>query len=250
MLHHLTPLLTLWNFYLCSAAATDCFAKTWRIPPTLLVLLHLLHPSVNTSLCLSGFSLFKTVDRQGPTFLSTEKLQGGQISTLHDKLLMTPLALLFFPPWGFVLRDAERKPKSQRTRSTSPYTADGLLHDDTHIQFTCFLWNLTRNSTKHTHTHNIVYCSPNGNSDPLRLQSSQHFILKTWMKVSFFLRALIWALLGLLVLSDLKEKFKSHSQPEKKLVGQKHLNSRWRTFASSSVLKGRFQEMILAAALT
>lgn len=70
------------------------------------------------------------------------------------------------------------------------------------------------------------------------------------MKVSFFLRALIWALLGLLVLSDLKGKFKSHSQPEKKLVGQKHLNSRWRTFASSSVLKGRFQEMILAAALT
>lgn len=50
------------------------------------------------SLCLSGFSLFETVDRQGPTFLSTEKLQGGQISTLHDKLLMTPLALLFFPP--------------------------------------------------------------------------------------------------------------------------------------------------------
>lgn len=70
------------------------------------------------------------------------------------------------------------------------------------------------------------------------------------MKVSFFLRALIWVLLGLLVLSGFKEKFKSYSQPEKKLVGQKHLNSRWRTFASSSVLKGRFQEMILAAALT
>lgn len=35
-----------------------------------------------------------------------------------------------------------------------------------------------------THTHNIVHCSPNGNSDPLRLQSSQHFILKNcWMKV-------------------------------------------------------------------
>lgn len=250
MLHHLTPLLTLWNFYLCSAAATYCCAKTWRIPPTLLVLLHLLHPSVNTSLCLSWFSLFETVDRQGPTFLSTEKLQGGQISTLHDKLLMTPLALLFFPPWGFVLRDAERKPKSQRTQSTSPHTADGLLHDDTHIQFTCSLWNLTRNSTKHTHTHYCVL-QPKWKQWPLEAAEFTALYIKNLNEsYSFFLRALIWALLGLLVPSDLKEKFKSHSQPEKKLVGQKHLNSRWRNFASSSVLKGHFQEMILAAALT
>lgn len=237
VLHHLTPLLTLWNFYLCSAAATDCCAKTWRIPPTLLVLLHLLHPSVDTSLCLSGFSLFETVDRQGPTFLSTEKLQGGQISTLHDKLLMTPLALLFFPPeascWGTL-----RENQSLRGLSLHLCTLQMGSYMTTHIYNLHALYEILLEIVQNTHTQYCVL-QPKWKQWPLEAAEFTALDIKNLNEsYGFFLGALIWALLGLRVLSGLKEKFKSHSQPEKKLVGQKH-QLQVKNFCIIFSLKGR-----------
>lgn len=147
-----------------SAAATDCCAKTWRIPSAALVPFPLLYPSVD----LSVWALPLRNHGQAGTYFSIHREipRGDRFQRRAiNYWWRVPLLCCPHPPLQRLRAEGRReKPASPRTNSAPLHSADGLLRDNTRInsrmQFTFTLWNLTANSDKRT-TRTVLCCSPN-----------------------------------------------------------------------------------------